>query len=251
MITVNGVTIGPAAVAREMQHHPASSREEAEARAARALVVRELLLQRAAGLGIDDEDEEGRIATLLVAEVRVPEPTAEEIARYYRRNGLKFMTPALFEAAHIFFPARAGDEDARAQAKAKAEAVLEQLLGEPARFPELAMAHSACSSKEQGGFLGQVSRGDTNPELEKALAAMEPGTIASEPVASRHGYHVVRLDKRASAQQLPLERVESWIADHLRESAERRATAQYLMLLAGQARIDGIDFAAADSPLVQ
>jgi len=130
MITVNGVTIDAAAVAREMQHHPASSRDEAEASAARALVVHELLLQRAASLGIDGEDEDGRIATLLAAEVQMPEPTVEEIARYYRRNGLKFMTPALFEAAHIFFPARAGDEDARAQAKARAEAVLEQLLAE-------------------------------------------------------------------------------------------------------------------------
>jgi len=250
MISVNGVTIDQAAIAREVQHHPAASREEAEASAARALVVRELLLQRADSLGIDDEDEEERIAALVAAEVRVPEPSAEEVARYYRRNGLKFMTPALYEAAHIFFPARAGDEAARAQAKARAEAVLEQLLAEPRRFAELAQAHSACSSKEQGGSLGQISKGDTNPELERALATMETG-IAAAPVSSRHGYHILRLDRRAPAKPLPLGQVERWIAGHLRKSARRRATAQYLQLLAGQARINGIELGAADSPLVQ
>lgn len=250
MISVNGVTIDQAAIAREVQHHPAASREEAEASASRALVVRELLLQRADSLGIDGEDEEERIADLVAAEVRVPEPSAEEVARYYRRNGLKFMTPALYEAAHIFFPARAGDEAARAQAKARAEAVLAQLLAEPRRFAELAKAHSACSSKEQGGSLGQISKGDTNPEVERALATMETG-IAAAPVASRHGYHILRLDRRAPAKPLPLGQVERWIAGHLRESARRRATAQYLQLLAGQARIDGIELGAADSPLVQ
>ena len=251
MISVNEVKIDQAAIAREMQHHPAKSREAAERMAAWALVVHELLLQRAAALGIDDEDEEARIASLLAAEVRVPEPTGEEVARYYRRNGLRFMTPALYEAAHIFFPAHAGDEPARTEAKVKAEAVLSELLADPGRFAQLARAHSACSSKDEGGSLGQVSRGDTNPELDKALAAMEPGTIASEPVASRHGFHILRLDHRAPARQLPLERVERWIADHLRESAQRRATAQYLQLLAGEARIDGIAMAGADSPLVQ
>jgi len=251
MISVNGITIDESAIAREVQHHPAASRGEAEASAARALVVRELLLQRADALGVEGKEEEERIAALIAAEAPVPEPTAEEVARHYRRNGLKFLTPALCEAAHIFFPARAGDADARAQAKARAEAVLEQALAEPHRFAELAGAHSACSSKEQGGSLGQVSRGDTNPELDRAFAGMEPGRIAPEPVASRHGFHVVRLDRRAPAKQLPLEQVERWIADHLRETAGRRAAAQYLKLLAGQARIEGIDLAAADSPLVQ
>lgn len=251
MISVNHVAIDQAAIAREVQHHPAASREEAEASAARALVVRELLLQRADALGIGGTDEEERIAALVAAEVRVPEPSPDEIARYYRRNGLKFMTPALYEAAHIFFPARAGDEPARAKAKARAEAVLDQLHAEPHRFAELAKAHSACSSREQGGSLGQVSRGDTNPELDRALAAMEVGSIAPAPVESRHGYHLVRLDKRAAAKQLPLDQVERRIGGHLRESARRRATAQYLQLLAGQARIDGIDLGLAESPLVQ
>lgn len=251
MIRVNGVEIGDDAVAREVQHHPASSREEAEAMAATALILRELMLQRAGALGLQGADEEELLTRLVDAEVTIPEPAPEEIARYYRRNGLRFTTPALYEAAHIFFPARASDEDKRSEARVKAEAVLEQVLAAPRRFAELAAAHSACSSREQGGSLGQVSRGDTNPELQKALSLMEEGTIAPAPVASRHGFHILRLDRKAAGRTLPLEQVEPWIRDHLRKTSRRRAIAQYLQLLAGQARIDGFALAGATSPLVQ
>jgi peptidyl-prolyl cis-trans isomerase C len=70
-------------------------------------------------------------------------------------------------------------------------------------------------------------------------------------VQSRHGYHVLRLDDRAPAVQLPLEKASGWIAEHLRKTSKRRAIAQYLQLLTARAKIDGIDIAAADSPLVQ
>jgi len=251
MISVNGVPIAEEAVAREVQLHPAPTREEAERRAATALVIRELLLQRAAKRGIDAADEEERLARLIALEVRAPEPTAEEVARYYRRNGLRFMTPTLYEAAHIFFPARPDDDAARAAAKAEAEAVLAQVRADPGRFGELARRHSRCSSKERGGSLGQIAKGDTNAELDRALATMGEGTVAPAPVASRHGYHIVRLDRRARGRQLPLDQVSGWIEDHLRESSKRRAIAQYLRLLAGSAAIGGIDLAGAQSPLVQ
>lgn len=251
MISVNGVTIANEAIAREIQQHPAPSREEAERRAAIALVIRELLLQRANEREIAGATEEERLSNLIDLEVAVPEPTIEEVARYYRRNGLRFMTPALYEAAHIFFPARPDDDQARAAAKARAEAVLAEVKADARRFAELARGHSACSSRDQGGSLGLVGKGDTNAELESALATMKEGTIAPAPVASRHGYHILRLDRRAPGRQLPLEQVSAWIEDHLRKASKRRAIAQYLQLLAGTATIGGIDLAGAHSPLVQ
>lgn len=249
MISVNGVTIGDDAVAREMQHHPAGMREDAERQAATALVLRELLGQRVRQREIVGASEDERIEKLIEDEVRVPEPTPDEIARYYRRNSLQFTSPALYRAAHIFFPARASNEAASAQAKTKAEAVLAEVTTDPSRFEELARAHSACSSNEQGGSLGLVRKGDTNPEVERALATMEVGSTML--VRSRHGYHVLRLGDRAPAAQLPLEQAKGWIAEHLRKTSKRRAIAQYLQLLAAGAKIEGIDLAAADSPLVQ
>jgi peptidyl-prolyl cis-trans isomerase C len=249
MISVNGVTIDDAAVAREIQHHPAPTRDEAERSAATALVVRELLVQRARERGVAGASEDERIANLIEMDVHIPQPTDEEVARYYRRNTLRFMTSPLYEAAHIFFPAHADDDEKRAEAKAKAEAVLAMLERQPGRFAELAKAHSACSSKDAGGSLGQVTRGDTNPELERAMATMEIGAILI--VASRHGCHVLRLDRRVAAKELPLEQVRPRIEEHLRGASRRRAISQYLQLLAAGAEIRGVDMAAADSPLVQ
>jgi len=249
MISVNGVAIEQDAIGREMQHHPGQSRDDAERQAATALVVRELLVQRARQREIAGAGEDDRIAHLIEQEVRIPEPTDEEMARYYRRNTLRFMTSPLYEAAHIFFPARANDETARAEANVKAKAVIAYLEQSPRRFGELAKAHSACSSKEQGGLLGQVTKGDTNPELERAMATMEPGSIRI--VESRHGFHVLRLDRRAAAKQLPFEQARSWIENRLRTASKRRAVAQYLQLLTASATIEGIDLAGADSPLVQ
>jgi peptidyl-prolyl cis-trans isomerase C len=249
VISVNGVTIGDDAVAREVQHHPAPNRDEAERQAATALVMRELLLQRVSEREIGGADDDQRIANLIDSEIRIPEPTEEEIARYYRRNGLQFTSPALYRAAHIFFPARASNEAASAAAKEKSEAVLAEVTADPDRFGELAQAHSACSSKEQGGSLGLVRKGDTNPEIEQTMAVMDVGSIRL--VRSRHGYHVLRLDDRAPATSLPLEQAKGWIAEHFRKTSKRRAIAQYLQLLTARARIEGIELAAADSPLVQ
>jgi peptidyl-prolyl cis-trans isomerase C len=93
-VVVNGVEIPEAAIAQEAQHHPASSAEEARAAAARALAIRELLLQQARRLGLAAEplrDDEGReeaaeealIRAILESQVEPTEPTDEECGRVY------------------------------------------------------------------------------------------------------------------------------------------------------------------------
>ncbi len=65
-ISVNGVEISRAAISRETQNHPAGKPIEAWQAAARALVVRELLLQEARRIALDPQpitDEEGRRET--------------------------------------------------------------------------------------------------------------------------------------------------------------------------------------------
>ena len=65
-VSVNGISIARDAIQREMQHHPASKPIAAWQQAARALVIRELLLQRAKHLGLTPEpmsEETGRRET--------------------------------------------------------------------------------------------------------------------------------------------------------------------------------------------
>jgi peptidyl-prolyl cis-trans isomerase C len=71
------------------------------------------------------------------------------------------------------------------------------------------------------------------------------------PVQSRYGVHVLRLDRRIEGRELPFEAVAETIADQLQETSWRRAVAQYIRVLAGQAQIEGIALDAAETPLVQ
>lgn len=250
-VTVNGVTIAREAIQREMQHHPAARPIAAWQQAARGLVVRELLLQRARHLGIMPEpltDEEGRretddeamIRMLVDREVTVPEPDDETCRRYYANNQARFRSPDIYEASHILFMAPPTDRDACAQARADAIAVLETLRDNPDAFSALAKAWSRCPSAAQGGNLGQITRGQTTPEFEQALMRLAPGELAAEPVATRYGFHLIRLDRKHEGRVLPYEAVAGRIAGYLRDSVRRRADAQYVARLVSAAEIDGI-----------
>jgi len=111
----------------------------------------------------------------------------------------------------------------------------------------LARAHSACSSASQGGNLGQITAGQTTPEFEQALFSLEPGSIGPEPVATRYGFHIIRLEHKHEGRDSPFELVADRVAEYLQERVERRALAQYIARLGTAARVEGIDLATADA----
>jgi peptidyl-prolyl cis-trans isomerase C len=129
--------------------------------------------------------------------------------------------------------------------------LLAELRQDPTGFAAAAAMHSACPSSKRGGNLGQVSTGQTVAEFETPLRAMVPGAVHPEPVETRYGVHVVRLDRRIDGDQLPFELVHQRIADYLDEAVRCRALQQYVSILAGRAKVRGVDLSAADSPLVQ
>ena len=256
MITVNGTEIGDGAILAEMQYHPASSRDEAMAEAAEALVVRELLLQRAAALALtwtadDAESEERAIDELLKRELKLPQPDPSAYRRYYDNNRAKFRSTDLFEAAHILYLAPRDDAASRATAKERAHAALAALKVDPSRFTEIARAESKCSSAGEGGSLGQVALGETAPEIETFMLALEESQICPVPIETDYGVHVLQLHRRIEGKDIPFAEAMSLIARELRAHAWRRAVSQYIGLVAGSADVRGIDIKKATSPLVQ
>jgi peptidyl-prolyl cis-trans isomerase C len=261
IVAVNEAIIASADIAREVQNHEGISPVIAWEAATRALVVRELLSQRARALelvpeprsegGLRETDEEALIRMLLEAEVTTPLAEEADCRRYYQSNRARFRSPDLYEPLHILFKAPREDKAAYAQAVTQAEIVLAEVTEFPERFESIAKALSACPSSGDGGRLGQVARGDTTPEFEAALQPLEAGQICPHVVGTRYGVHVVRLDRKIEGAVLPFEQVHERIASYLEASSSRRAAAQYVALLAGQAKISGFDIAGASSPLVQ
>lgn len=256
-VTVNGVLITHDAISRETQNHPAPRPIDAWKAAARALSVRELLLQEARrldlrpnpltdGEGRRETDEEALIRCLIETQVVTPDADADSCRRYYERNRARFRSPDIIEASHILIAARRGQADAYNAARERALALLSHLEAQPQHFAELAKEHSDCPSGATGGNLGQLTRGDTTPEFEQALLALHPGQTTATPVETRYGFHIVRLGRRIPGRELPFAAVRERIAEYLIERSRRQAIAQYVARLAAQAQLSGVDLHTPD-----
>lgn len=236
-ITVNGERIGDAEIDEAAaQFANASKPREA---AARSLVIRTLLRQRAVQLQIEADDEEAAIEKLIEREVTLQPVFEEEIRRYFEGNRQKFRSGDLFEVRHILF-----DTTDAANSKAvlqKAEAALLHVKNSPASFEAVAKAESACSSAGIGGALGQLSQGAVVPEFWAALVSFAQTGILPHLVETRFGHHIVFVDRCAMGEALPFEAVQSRIRDYLTGRLEQVTYQQYIALLIEQAEITGID----------
>ena len=236
-ISVNGVAINT---------DECSSRELA--------AVRELLRQRAVALGLLEADADPDAVTagieqLLEREVATPSPTEEECRRYYETHAEEFRSGDLVCARHILFQVTPGCPVDLV--RAEAEQTLAQLLATPDDFEACALTLSNCPSGRQGGNLGQIGRGDMVPEFERALFRLEPTGLLRELVKTRHGFHIVAVDRRIPGNTPPFEVLRDRIAERLKASVEEQALRQYVSILAGQAQVMGVDLQGATSPLVQ
>jgi peptidyl-prolyl cis-trans isomerase C len=217
--------------------------------------ARELLRQRAVAIAIldaastDEATIDQAIEALLEREVVTPTPTEEECRRYYDAHPQEFDSGDLVHARHILF--QVTPTVGIPEIRARAEQTLNALLREPDRFAAMAAEMSNCPSGQHGGNLGQISRGDTVPEFEKAIFRLGPTGLLRELVKTRHGFHIVAVDQRIPGQRLPFERVREDIADRLRTMVEEKALRQYISVLAGQAEIHGADLNGTPIPLVQ
>jgi len=254
-IKLNGVVLPPQMIAAEAQHHPARTPAAAFDAAARALIVRTLLLEQAKRLGIVAEpdwieagkrelDDEALIRALMDSEIQLTEPSEPACRALYEEHPARFRTADLFEASHILFAAHPHDVEAYIAARRSAEASIAELKRSPDRFGNLAKELSHCDSRSSGGRLGQIAPGETVPEFEAALRSLEVGGITQEPVMSRFGAHVVRLDARAPGDVLPFDYVRSSISDYLAERQWRRDVAAYVEMLIARAEIEGIEMAS-------
>jgi len=191
--------------------------------------------------------EEAAIRALVEREVAVPTPSEDEIARYHEANRVRFRAPDLYEAGHILIAGPRSDAQAFAAARERAGLIAAEATAQPERFADLARAWSACSSAGEGGHLGQITAGETTPEFARALAALREGETTPEPVETRYGFHVIRLERRIPGRTLPVEAVADRIAAYLVERSRRLALAQYVARLVTAAEIAGIEMAGAEA----
>ena len=112
-------------------------------------------------------------------------------------------------------------------------------------------SYSNCPSGAEGGELGWLTQADCAPEFARELLGKIEIGVLPRLVHSRFGLHVVEVLERDVGNVVSYEVVRKAVAQKLRQQAYLTALRQYVSLLAGAARIEGVDFAAAATPLVQ
>ena len=251
---VGDTPITEAQIAQEMQHHRAMKPERSRADAARALVVRELLRREIEQMGLAataapigrESDEEAAIRTLLESQLESRVPSQDDCIRYYEQNRARFHSPDRIRVRHVLCAAAVDDVDGRVKARLQAEAMVKQLQADPMAFTELAMRHSDCPSKEQGGELGWLERGQATPEFDRQVFRLRAG-LAPFPVESRWGYHVVQVDEIAAGEQQAFEEVRERISDYLELQVQQREVQHYLQELQARHDVRGLDAIEAEA----
>ena len=161
-----------------------------------------------------------------VAKVEIPEV---EISEYYEEHPAEFQNPKTVEARHILIKVgqdAAGEEAAKA--KEKIEDVLKKAR-EGQDFAELAKQYSEGPSKDKGGYLGSFKReAMVKPFTDKAFS-MQAGEV-SDPVRTRFGWHIIKVEKVNEATV-------STLAD-AKDQIRKKLTDEYARQLA----YDGAEF---------
>lgn len=154
----------------------------------------------------------------------------QELQDYYQRNRAAYQTPERVRVRHILFllrsPAAAGEPEGEAPrdpaaVRQKAESALAELR-RGKDFAALARQQSDdAGSKEKGGELGWVLRGQTVPALEQAIFSAPPGG-APQLVETGYGLHLVQVLAHEREQVKPLAEVSGDIEKVLKEEKVRR-----------------------------
>jgi peptidyl-prolyl cis-trans isomerase D len=188
--------------------------------------------------------EKRQIKYFLVSEKSIADKVTVdpgEIQRAYSANQEGYRVPARVKVRHILIempkPGTDGKVDQKAvdNARAKAMDVLKQAKA-TSDWTELAKKYSGDpGSKDKGGELGWLGKGQTVAEFDKVAFAQNKGQI-SDPVQTSFGFHIIQTEDKEDAHLKPLAEVKPVLEESLKQdkiktelakaSADAEATAQ-------------------------
>ncbi len=173
-----------------------------------------------------------RMKAAVTADVKV---TEAEVKSYYEANKSEYVQPEERQTSHILIavPSPDGAEGAAPTqadwdaARSEAEKIRSEIQN-GADFAAQARKYSDdASTKESGGKLGPVTRGQTVPAFEDAVFSQQKGEV-SEPVKTPYGYHLIVVSDIIPEEQLGYDRVKEGIRTALLEQRTAQAWRAWL-----------------------
>ena len=205
--------------------------------------------------GVVGEAASQAIDAWLEQALQLPEPSDEACLRHHAAHPARYRTGERVQVRHVLFAVTPGMDVVALRNRAEA-CLLDVRCHDGSgstmdQFSRAARELSNCPSGESGGDLGWLKPEDCAPEFARELFGHVEVGVLPRLVHSRFGLHVVEVLARQGGAAQPCEAVRGAVAMALRQQAWVTALRQCLQLLAGQARVEGIDLDAADTPLVQ
>lgn len=182
--------------------------------------------------GLTRADMEARLRETLVSnkvfsrELRSREElTDRELRERYDREKEHYRLP---ERAHLREIVIIRPESAAAADKAgqKADDVANQARN-GGDFAKLAQTFSESGSKDKGGDLGEVARGELLPELDKAVFNSAAGTVIG-PLRTASGWHIIKVESRLPSEVPAFESLKEKIRKDASDDAFQRDYKAYI-----------------------
>jgi peptidyl-prolyl cis-trans isomerase C len=164
-------------------------------------------------------------------------PTQQEISKFYNDNRDKlFKAPESVHVRHILVAINKGDNDkVKAEKKEKIENLHKQLLN-GGDFAELARKNSDCPSKEAGGDLSFIRRGQTVKPFEDAAFSQKKDAIGPV-ITTEYGYHIIQVLDRKPSKTIALDEVKNKISAYLEKQKQTKTLTDLLNKLKENAKI--------------
>ena len=203
------------------------------------VITREVLYQEAKKKGFDKNKEilakveDFRRAMIIDALIEEAlrgksDATDEEIQRYYRENKSLFTEPLEVKIRHIMV---------------NSEPVLKEVLARLSKgesFEKLASTYNIDRTREDGGNLGYIRRGQLAPSFaqfeEAAFSLVKKGDL-SEVIRTPYGFHIIQLEDMRGANLMPLEQVRERIRLFLQAKKRQEAYLGYVKEVKSKASI--------------
>jgi peptidyl-prolyl cis-trans isomerase D len=161
----------------------------------------------------------------------------DQIRAYYDQHIDRYKIPDRAHVAHILFKT-VGKTDAEAEEiRKKAEDVLKKAKS-GANFGDLAKQYSEDTTKDKGGDLDWIVRGQTVPEFEQVAFSLPKGSV-SDLVKTQYGFHIIKVIDRQTARTQTLDEVLPQILAALQEDQAQRAADDLSAQIAGEIRRSG------------
>ncbi len=137
--------------------------------------------------------------------------TDDEVKKFFEENKERFQKGESVNASHILV-----------DSEEKATELLEKINAGEISFEDAARAESSCPSKENGGNLGEFTRGQMVKEFDEAVFAMEVGEIRG-PVKTQFGFHLIKLCAKNEAKAYEFEEIKAELSDMASKDKQQKA----------------------------